>query len=231
MPRLLLVNPNTSVTTTDAMCRIAAAHAGPGVGITGLTARHGAPLITTEPALLEAAGAVIALAGEIEALRCDGVIVSAFGDPGLEALRSLLSCPVTGIAEAAMAVAATAGRRFAVVTTTPDLADAVAGKARDYGHATVFSGVFLTRGDMRALMDDPARLIEGLAEACLRAISGGAKAIVIGGGPLAEAASALQRRVSVPIIQPVPEAVRLAVLRAGDRAAGAEPRSSATLAQ
>ena len=85
MTRLLLVNPNTSVATTDAMCRIAAAHAGPGVGITGLTARRGSPLIVTEAALLEAAGAVIELAGSIEALRCDGVIVSAFGDPALEA--------------------------------------------------------------------------------------------------------------------------------------------------
>lgn len=223
MTRLLLVNPNTSVATTDAMCRIAGAQAGAGVEIVGLTARRGAALITDEAALIEAAGAVLALAAEIEAMGSDGVIVSAFGDPALEELRLRLSCPVTGIAEAAMAAAAAGGRRFAIVTTTPDLADAVAAMVVAYGHAADFCGVFLTMGNLHQVMGDPAMLVESLAKACTLAVSAGAGAIVIGGGPLAQAALALEGRLGVPIIQPVPEAVRLALARA----AKAEPASAA----
>ena len=217
--RLLLINPNTSVATTGAMCRIASAATGAGVTITGLTARRGAALITNESALREAAGAVIELADDIAALESHGVIVSAFGDPALDDLRSILFCPVTGIAEAAMMVAAEDGRRFAVVTTTPDLADAIAVKAVSYGHAARFCGVFLTGGDLHAVMGDPARLTEALAGACKRAEAAGTEAIVIGGGPLAQVAGELQRHLRVPIIQPVPEAVRLAI----SRAARAEP--------
>jgi allantoin racemase len=36
----------------------------------------------------------------------------------------------------------------------------------------------------------------------------GADAIIVGGGPLGRAARALRSRVDVPVIEPIPEAVR-----------------------
>jgi allantoin racemase len=208
--RLALVNPNTDAAVTRAMCAIAALA---GAAVTGFTAPFGARLIIDEPALAESERAVLTLAPELGGF--DGVIVAAYGDPGLDALRACLPVPVTGIAEAAMLAAARGGRRFAVVTTTPDLSAAILAGARRAGHDG-FAGVWLTQGDPVALTADPARLVPALRAACDAAIAeGGAEAVIIGGGPLAEAAEALRGSIAVPLIAPIPEAAHLAMVRAG----------------
>jgi allantoin racemase len=216
MIRLVLINPNTNADTTETMCAIAQESAPAGVRIDGATALRGAPLITNAPALAVAAAAVRELAGELLADPPAGVIAAAFGDPGLAALRQRLPCPVTGIAEAAMLEASEGGRTFAVVTTTPDLVASIEAAAKAYGHAGCFRGVALTRGDVHVVMRDPHRLVEALAEACAEAIARlGAEALVIGGGPLALAAKALADRFPVPLVAPIPAAVRLALKRLG----------------
>lgn len=205
--RLALINPNTDAALTQTMCAIAAR--GGVVQVTGFTAKFGAPLITNEQALAMAAEAVLALAPEVAGF--DGVIIAAFGDPGLEALRQRLDIPVTGIAEAAMHAASQGGRRFAVATTTPDLRASITAAAERHGD---FAGVWITPGDPAALTADRARLVPALRAACEAAVAqGGAHAVIIGGGPLAEAAEALKAGTSVPLIAPIPEAVALALLR------------------
>lgn len=214
-PSLVLVNPNTNAVTTATMRRIASEAAPAGIAVEALTAPFGAPLITHAEALDLAADAVAALADRIAALLPLGVIVSAFGDPGLQALRERLACPVTGIAEAGMAEAAAAGP-FAVATTTPDLVERITAAAGRYGHKEAFLGVTLTAGDVHAVMADAARLEAALEAACREAVERlGARAVVIGGGPLAEAARALAGRIGVPVVAPIPAAVRLACRRAG----------------
>lgn len=214
--KIALINPNTNPKTTAAMCQIARQAAPAGVQIIGLTAPFGAPLIVNETALSEAALAVEALIDQLQDF--DGVIVSAFGDPGLELLRDRLSCPVVGIAEAAMRAAGAAGRRFAVATTTPDLRRAIAARAAAGGHAQ-FAGTWITRGDPLDVMADPAALVEALELACGAAIAeGGAQAVIIGGGPLAEAAESLRHRLAVALIAPIPEAVKLLLSRISEAA-------------
>jgi len=211
--RIALVNPNTTRATTDVMVWIAAEAAGAGVRVEGLTARFGAPLITDPDALDIAAQAVAALRPDMA--RFDAVIVSAFGDPGLEALRAQLGIPVTGIAEAGMAEAGIGGRRFAVVTTTPRLVARIDDCALRY-HAEGYGGTWTTPGDPAAVMAEPARLDAALTDAIHEAVdAGAAEAVVIGGGPLAMAARALAGISPVPLIEPVPAAVRLTVMRLG----------------
>lgn len=222
--KLLLVNPNTSVTTTAAMLAIAREAAPAGVELAGATAAFGAALITDEAKLATAAEAVVSLLREI-ADPGDGVIVAAFGDPGLAQLRDDLgrrrpAVPVTGIAEAAFLEARRDGRVFAVATTTPGHVGAITALAAAYGHGAHLRGVFLTPGDPATLMADPDGLVAALETACRAAIGAGAEAVVIGGGPLAVAARALRATLPVPIIEPVPAAVRLAVERARANSGG-----------
>ena len=205
--KIALVNPNTNPQITEIMRQIAQASAPEGVEVVGFTAPFGAPLITNAAALTEAAQAVLALSGRLAGH--DGVIIAAFGDPGLEQLRERLPCPVVGIAEASMRAAGAGGRCFAVATTTPDLVATIALRAAQGGHGG-FAGTWLTPGDPPAIMADPDALVEALYAACMTAIhEGGARAIIIGGGPLALAANALRDRLPVPIIAPIPEAIRL----------------------
>ncbi len=216
MIRLTLINPNTNVDTTAMMVSIATEAVSRDVMISGVTAPWGPPLITSAEALDAAAEAVSALTDSLT--DADGVIVAGFGDPGLEALRARLAIPVTGIAEAGMAEAARDGRRFAVVTTTPDLVDAIAIKATKEGHQN-FAGTWVTPGDPARLMADAFQLETALHQACLTAIEdSGVEAIVIGGGPLAVAGRRLVGRIPVPLIEPVPAAARLACARARRKA-------------
>ena len=206
--RLLLVNPNTNAATTAMMAAIAQSEAHD-ASIHALTAPHGASLITNEAALAVAAGAVLELLSSIDRQPYQGIVLAAFGDPGLHAVRSLGGPPVTGLAEASMAEAP---GRFAVVTTTPDLVRSIGEAAAAYGHAGRFAGVYTTPGDPGSLMASPDSLLEAMLTACKRALDESrADSIVIGGGPLARVAAQLRPMLPVPVIEPIPAAIRLAV--------------------
>lgn len=171
------------------------------------TAEHSPPMIVTEDDLLAAAGEVVEI-GRRHAADCVGIVVSAFGDPGLDDLRRQVDIPVVGICEASMRVAAQGGRPFGVATTTPLLVDAIAARAGALGLAGLLTGIRCTAGDPTALAGDKAALTQALGEmveACISADE--AQAVIIGGGPLAEAAGALEARFSTPVIAPIPCAI------------------------
>ena len=73
----------------------------------------------------------------------------------------------------------------------------------------------LTDGDTSYNMADPARLADALEGAIQRCVDDGAEAVVIGGGPLAQAAKTLALRMTIPLIEPVPAAVRAMVRMLG----------------
>jgi len=197
------------------MLSIAQANAPSTVEIEARTAATGVPLITDSLELAHASDAVQRIAAQLLAPSWNGVIVAAFGDPGIRQLRDRLGIPVTGIAEAAMREASTEGRRFAVVTTTKSLVAAIRKTAEDYGHSKTFLGTVATESDPRILMTQPGRLEAAIHAACATAIDElQADALVIGGGPLALVARSLRIRFTRPIIEPIPAAVRLAISRA-----------------
>ena len=116
-----------------------------------------------------------------------------------------------------MAEAAAGGRPFVVVTTAPAPAASIGEMAKAYDYGDLCRGVCLTCGEAHEVMADSHRLEAGLAAACKQAVRHhDAEAIVIGGGPLAMAARALKARFTIPIIEPLPAAVRLAITCARD---------------
>ena len=208
MIEILLINPNSSAATTEMMVGIASAHVPEGVTITGATARRSPLMITTVATLSESAAEVVEI-GVSEAENFSGIIVSAYGDPGLETLRAKVDIPVVGICEASMIEAAAGGRRFGVATVTPELADAIGDRARELGLNHLYSGIRLTPGDPFELASDPARLESLLHDAVLDCLKkDGAEAVIIGGGPLGQAAETLQPLFDRPIIAPIPSAAR-----------------------
>lgn len=209
MNPILLINPNTSQATTQMMLEIARSSLGGRAEIRALTAESGVPMIVGEADLRAAAEAV----GALDVGDAGGIIVAAFGDPGVEALRRRLTVPVVGIGEAAMREAALHGR-FGIATTTPALAASIEMRVREHGLEAAFTGVRLTPGDPWLLGQDPDALAAALAAAVQACVEDdGAQAVVIGGGPLGRAAQALTSRFAIPVIGPVPAACR-AILRA-----------------
>ncbi len=208
MKPVLLINPNSSAATTAMMVAIAQDCAGEGIAVTGATATRSPPMIVLAKDLA-AAGPEVVEIGLRHADAVSGVVVSAFGDPGLDALRTQISIPAIGICEASMLEAASGGRRFGVATVTPDLAVPIEGRARDLGLLSLYTGIRLTPGDPVALAADAEQLERQLAKTVTECLEiDGAQAVIIGGGPLGQAAIGLARSFKAPIIAPIPAAVR-----------------------
>lgn len=222
MPRILLLNPNTSQQTTALMARQARACLPAGVQLQTATAARGAAMITDEAGLAIAEQEVLRLGREFAAADCRpglcAIIVAAFGNPGLDLLRAALPAQVQtfGIGEAAMLQAARDAeglpRRFGIATTTPGLEAAIAASVSALGLMPWFSGTRIAEGQPLALAADPSLQCERLAAAVTACVQeDAAQAVVIGGGPLAEAALWLAPRFAVPVLSPVVAAVQAAL--------------------
>jgi Asp/Glu/hydantoin racemase len=165
-------------------------------------------MIVTAEQLAAAASEVIEI-GIREAPEVSGIVIGAFGDPGLEQLRGSVAIPVVGICEASMLEAAADGRRFGVATVTPDLAVPIEGRVRDLSLLHLYTGIRLTLTDPIALAADPARLQESLGRAVAECFElDHAEAVIIGGGPLGQAAIGLAPWFGRPVIAPIPAAMR-----------------------
>lgn len=208
-----VVNPNTSTAVTALMVARARAVVPIGMKIDGMTAPAGVALITDRSGLTFAASEVVSMQPQFTG---QGVIVAAFGDPGVDYLRAALKIPVIGIGEAAMRAAAAGGRRFSIVTTTPKLRPDIRARAISCGVADRLASIRITGQDPVALTNDPVQLEAALQDLVDRCIANdGAEAVIIGGGPLAAAASAIARRTPIEIIEPVPAAVAWMAARLG----------------
>jgi allantoin racemase len=205
--RILLINPNSNQTTTDMMVQIAQSAASNDIEVVGATGSHSPPMIVDPEALAASAPQVVEI-GLGLGKDVSGIIISAFGDPGIADLRRQVNVPVVGIAEAAMLAASDKGRRFGVATTTPKLAPSIDARAAELGLAQLYTGTRLTSEDPNKLVADPGRLVEALRQVVSTCIElDKAEAVIIGGGPLGNAATALTPMFSIPVIAPIPAAV------------------------
>ncbi|MFF0557716.1 aspartate/glutamate racemase family protein [Streptomyces sp. NPDC020472] len=210
---MVLVNPNTSAATTAMMTAIARRALGPARPVRGVTVARGPRMLTDPDALRAAAPEVLATGLRATAGGdCAALLVAAFGDPGLARLREAAApagIPVVGLGEAALLEAAADGTPFGIATTTPLLADAIHARVTALGLADRYTGLRLTAGAPERLSADPALLLDRL-ERAVRACAerDGARAVVIGGGPLGEAAEELHARCAVRVVAPIPAACR-----------------------
>ena len=206
--RLLLINPNISESVSELIRSEAERSASAGTLIEVMTAPTGVAYIETRFEALLGASAAALIAAEHHD-RFDAVIVAAFGDPGLPALREVLPCPVTGLTEAALASACLLGHRISIV--------AISQRIRAWYRETVDAAGLLPRlasiraldeplADIGRVQDNQGDRLVRLAERCVH--EDGAEVIVLAGAPLAGLARSLQGRLPVPCVDGVSSAVR-----------------------
>lgn len=205
--RVLLVNPNSNAAATERMVAAARDAAPDWLRIEGYTTAA-SPALIVDDAGAEASEAAVTAAADRDFGAADGVIVSAYIDPAIDRVRAALTVPVVGIGEASMRAAAAVGR-FSVAMTTPGLVDWVRRYAGRLELADRLASIPCTTDEPHALMADPDRVLAALDGLIRRTVAeDGAEAVVIGGGPLADAARTLAATAPVPLIAPVPAAVR-----------------------
>ena len=212
-PRLLVINPNTTTGVTDTLHRHIQA-ALPDVDVQAITARIGAPYISSEVTYAVAGHAVIDAWTDFQSRNSappDAVLVGCFGDPGLFALRECCAARVTGLAEAAFLEAAKKGR-FAVVTGGQAWGPMLKRFARMIDLGDALLGVHTVAPTGAQLAAEPAMAIELLTQACRDvAARWPCDAIILGGATLAGLAATIQPDVDVPLIDSVMAGARHAM--------------------
>ena len=216
MPRLLVINPNTTESVTRLLERHVKLAVGPQVEVTTVTARFGAPYIACEASYAVAGHAALdawadAVAGPAGAP--DAVLVGCFGDPGLLALRECSSAPVSGLAEAAFFEAAWHGR-FAVVTGGTRWRPMLQRLADSLGFRETLSGIHTVAPTGAELAANPDWAQDVMIAACREALKRHeVQALIMGGAGLAGLAALVQPCIPVPVIDSVLAGTRQSLAR------------------
>jgi allantoin racemase len=113
--KLLLVNGNTTQAVTDRVVAEATRCAAPGTAITGVTARFGVSIVSTE-AEEEIAGHAVLDALAANFAGHDAVILAISFDTALLGARQILPVPVLGMTESSLMTACLLGRRFGLIS-------------------------------------------------------------------------------------------------------------------
>jgi len=195
MKPVLIVNPNGSRKTTQDMVGITSQYL---PNVMGWTNRKGPKMIIDQEQLYEAANQI----SEVVFPDVSALIIAAFGDPGAKRLARRMDIPVIGIAAAAAREAALSRVSFAVVTTTPKLAPSIDKMMRAEG-GDAYLGCYTTEDDPLVLASNSDKLDYALITSCETAKKAGAERVIVGGGPLGQAAIRISSQVKVPLIQPL----------------------------
>jgi len=215
VPRILVINPNTTRSVTDLVMRHVEVVAGGRVELVSATAAFGCAYISSEVAYAVASHAAVDCLRR-EGAGCDGVLLACFGDPGLHALREMCEVPVAGLAEASILRSVRHAGRFSIVTGGATwermLSRLVAGLGLQQGLASIRT-LPLTGGDIAS---DPNAALDALAAACaLAASADGAQEVILGGAGLAGLANSIGSRCSVPVVDSVVAATQELLARIG----------------
>jgi Asp/Glu/hydantoin racemase len=217
VPRLLLINPNTSESMTTLLMRHARAELSPDIDVVPATARFGARVIASESAFAIAAHATLDVYASNPG-PWNAVLLACFGDPALHALREISPAPVVSFADAAMAEAVSRmgeSGRFAIVTGGVRWGPMLARLAAMLGYAHALAGVLTLSIDGGQIAANPDGAMTALKRAVDQAVERyAARTVILGGAGLAGLAARLQSQAPVPLI----DSVLVGLRRAGELA-------------
>jgi allantoin racemase len=208
--KILVANPNTSTGVTDRLMASAKLVTSPGTELVSMTASSGVPYIATRAeAAVGAAAALEMLAERRGAI--DAAIIAAFGDPGLGGARELFDFPVVGMAEAAMLVACTLGRSFAIVSFSRSLEPWFAEIVAWHGMSGRCAAIRTLDEAFRSIDEVQDEKEQVLVDLALRTVKDDAADVVIlAGAPLAGLADKVRDRLPVPPVDGIQAAVVVA---------------------
>ena len=207
--KLLVINPNISNDVTALIEAEALRSAGPDTELVVRTAGHGVEYIETRFESLIAAGAVAEIIAEYHG-RVDGIVVAAFGDPGMPALKELVDVPVIGITEAALCAAALQGQRFSIIA----ISDRITAWYRDcvehFGLGGRLASIRSINQSLNSIGSVQADFKETLLALSRQAVAeDGADVVILAGAPLAGLARDLEGQIPVPVVDGISAGIRM----------------------
>ena len=208
--KLLIANPNTSVGVTDRLVASGKLVASPGTELIPMTAPRGVPYIATRAEAAIGSAVMLEMLAEKRGT-FDAAVCAAFGDPGLGGARELFDFPIVGMAEAAMLVACTLGRKFAIVSFAKALEPWFAEIVDWHGMTSRCAAIQMLDGaftNINDVAEEKEQLLVDLANKVVT--ERGADVVILAGAPLAGLATKLRDRVPVPLVDGIQAAVVMA---------------------
>jgi allantoin racemase len=206
--RLLIVNPNTSVSVTRWLAEEAKRVAGGRAEIAAVNAPSGLSAIQTPDDLLQAAKVIV---GTIEAdAAADVAIIAAFGDPGLTEARARLAIPVMGLGEAGLRAAAS--RRFSIVTLGEEMRAALVERVRSLGLEDRLAEIRILPVSIPEMIANREANLGALVDA-IRACA--EDPILLGGAPLAGLGVKMAKETGLTVLDGVEASVTAALQISG----------------
>jgi allantoin racemase len=207
--RIMVVNPNTTVTMTAAVTAAARRVAVPGTVIVGGTPSIGVSAVEGNVDEVWGAAGVVDQVELGERTGTDAYVIACFGDTGVAAARELAAGPVVGMTEAALLTAALVAARFAVVTMPR--------RTREQSHRVVHALGLHHRCTIRAVDEPVAAVAEGslhlldlfVTESRRALDEDAAEAVVLGCAGLTDLVAPLRDALGVPVIEGVAAAVTI----------------------
>lgn len=214
--RILVVNPNTTSSMTEAIVAAAKRVASTDVEIVGVTAARGPEAIESYVDDAFAAPEVLRLLATHK--RFDGYVIACANDPGLFAARELVDAPVVGIGEAGFLQACLLAPTFAVLTTLRRAEQQVWRQLDSYGLRSRCAAVLATDVPVLETASGGGPLVDAMLTEAHRAIEVyGAEALVLGCAGMAGIARQLESELCMPVVDGVAAAVSMVegLVRAG----------------
>jgi allantoin racemase len=217
--RLLVINPNISDDVTALIETEALRSAAPGTELVVRTAAYGMEYIETRFESLVAAGAVaeiIAAHTLPGAEPVDAVVVAAFGDPGMPALKELAGVPVIGITEAALCAAALQGHRFSIIAISDRIKPWYLDCVERFGLGGRLASIRSINESLKSIGSVQQDFKETLLALSRQAVTeDGADVVILAGAPLAGLARDLKGQIPVPVVDGISAGIRMAEAVAG----------------
>ncbi|MBI9044149.1 MAG: aspartate/glutamate racemase family protein [Anaerolineaceae bacterium] len=134
----------------------------------------------------------------------DAIVLAAFCDPSIEALKEISSIPVYGIAETTYAVATLLGNKFAVLTEKKPKESVKVHQVRKFGLESRFAGVRALNMGVVEIAENPEKVKSTGIEIARQMIEkDGAEVIIMGCASMAGYADDLEHELNVPVLDPI----------------------------
>jgi allantoin racemase len=207
--RILVINPNASLSCTQGIATALAPFASPGLPRFEVTRlAEGPPAIVT---WREWYGVAEPLCRLVEQEKAAAYVIACVSDPGLEAVRMATDRPVLGMLRCAVAAALTRAERFGILAFMETSRPRQLRALQAMGVEARLAGYEPLGLPMETLTDPvaPRARIQAAAKALA---AGGAQVIVLGCAGLAGHVHAAEDAAGVPVIEPCQAAGVMALL-------------------
>lgn len=208
MPRVLIINPNSSLPCSDGIdAAVAPFRVDGGAAIDVATCADGPPAIYSWRDWHAAVEPVCLM---VEREVADVYVIACASDPGIDAVRETTRRPVLGVFRSAVAAATEQAERFGVIA----LVDASIARHALALHAIGAEQRLAAEIAMNVTIEtllDPVAARARLIETAKALVAAGAGAVILGCTGMAGHRDAIEKAIGVPVIEPCQAAAVLAL--------------------